>query len=68
MPSLLPAALTAGVILENGGTDAPNAVSACVASGALRPRAAVAMAAAGNLIGCLAAGLFFPFVAGTTAE
>ena len=60
-----PALLTTGVILENGGTDAPNAVSTCVASGVLSPRRASAIAAGCNFFGALISGLFFPSVART---
>ena len=64
----LPAALTTGVILENGGTDAPNSVSSCVASGVLTPKKAVLLAATCNFIGALISGLFFPKVAKTVSE
>ena len=46
------AALVFAVILVNGWTDAPNAIAACVATGALPMKKAVALAAAGNLAGC----------------
>ncbi|MBR4942069.1 MAG: inorganic phosphate transporter [Clostridia bacterium] len=68
MPELLPAILTTGVIIENGGTDAPNSVSAAVASGALSPRKATALAAVCNFIGAVFSGLLFPRVAGTVGE
>ena len=45
------AALVFAVILVNGWTDAPNAIAACVATGALPMKKAVALAAAGNLAG-----------------
>ena len=64
----LPAALTTGVILENGGTDAPNSVSSCVASGVLTPGKAVILAAVCNFFGALVSGLFFPKVAQTVSE
>ncbi len=43
--------LTLGVILVNGWTDAPNAIATCVATRAMRPRAAIAMAAVFNFLG-----------------
>lgn len=48
---LLTAALCTALIFVNGWTDAPNAVATAVASGALRPRAAVNLAAVFNLLG-----------------
>lgn len=68
MRGFVPALLTTGVILENGGTDAPNSVSTCVASGVLSPRRASALAAGCNFFGALVSGLFFPAVARTVEE
>ena len=64
----LPAALTTGVILENGGTDAPNSVSSCVASGALSSGKAIVLAAVCNFMGAIVSGLFFPRVALKVSE
>lgn len=64
----LPAALTTGVILENGGTDAPNSVSSCVASGVLTPKRAILLASICNFVGAVLSGLFFPKVAQTVSE
>ncbi|MCI8554680.1 MAG: inorganic phosphate transporter [Clostridiales bacterium] len=52
-PLLITALLTLGVIFVNGWTDAPNAIATCVSTRALRPRAAVGMAAVCNLLGVL---------------
>ncbi len=68
MINFLPALLTTGVVIENGGTDAPNAVSACVASGALTSRRASILAAVCNFAGAAVSGLLFPRVANTLAE
>ncbi len=43
--------LTLGVILVNGWTDAPNAIATCVATRAMKPRSAIAMAAVFNFLG-----------------
>ena len=45
--------LTAGVLLVNGWTDAPNAIAGAVVTGALPFRQAVALAAACNFLGVL---------------
>lgn len=58
--------LTAGMVLVNGGTDAPNAIAGCVASRAIRVKPASALAAACNLLGALTASLH-PAVADTVA-
>ncbi len=51
-PSLLiTVVLTLGVVLVNGGTDAPNAIATCVSTRALAPRYAILMAAAFNFLG-----------------
>lgn len=59
--------LAVGMVLVNGGTDAPNAIAGCMASHAMRPRSATWMAAACNLLGALAATLR-PAVAETIAD
>lgn len=43
--------LTLGVIMVNGGTDAPNAIATCVSTRALSPRGAILMAAVFNFLG-----------------
>jgi inorganic phosphate transporter, PiT family len=50
---MITVALTLGVIFVNGWTDAPNAIATCVATRAMRPRAAVIMAAFFNFLGTL---------------
>lgn len=60
--------LTLGVILVNGWTDAPNAIASCVATRAMRPRAAIIMAAAFNLLGVLVMTLISPRVAETISK
>ena len=57
--------LTLGVILVNGWTDAPNAIATCVATRAMKPRAAIAMAAMFNFLGVLVMTLLSPKVAET---
>ena len=47
----LAVALTLGVILVNGWTDAPNAIATCVVTRCMSPRAAILMAAAFNFLG-----------------
>ncbi|MDD6996051.1 MAG: inorganic phosphate transporter [Candidatus Borkfalkiaceae bacterium] len=59
------AILTLGVILVNGWTDAPNAIASCVATRAMRPRAAILMAAACNFLGVLVMTMLSPRVAET---
>ena len=44
-------ALTLGVVLVNGWTDAPNAIATCVATRCISPRAAILMAAVFNFLG-----------------
>ena len=53
LPFLLTVLLTTGVILVNGWTDAPNAIATCVSTRAMRPQAAILMAAALNFLGVL---------------
>ncbi|MBE6637594.1 MAG: inorganic phosphate transporter [Ruminococcaceae bacterium] len=43
--------LTLGVILVNGWTDAPNAIATCVSTRAMKPKAAILMAAVFNFLG-----------------
>jgi inorganic phosphate transporter, PiT family len=50
---LITVLLTLGVIFVNGWTDAPNAIATCIATRAMRPRAAVIMAAIFNFLGTL---------------
>lgn len=50
---LITAALTLGVVLVNGWTDAPNAIATCVSTRSIRPRAAIIMAAIFNFFGVL---------------
>ena len=57
------ALLTLGVILVNGWTDAPNAIATCVATRAMKPRLAIAMAAVCNFLGVLVMTLLSPKVA-----
>lgn len=57
--------LTLGVILVNGWTDAPNAIASCVATRALKPRAAIIMAAVFNFLDVLVMTLLSPKVAET---
>ena len=44
-------ALTLGVILVNGWTDAPNAIATCISTRSMSPRAAILMAAMFNFLG-----------------
>lgn len=50
---LITFALTMGVILVNGWTDAPNAIATCVSTRAIKPRSAILMAAVCNFLGVL---------------
>lgn len=43
--------LTMGVILVNGWTDAPNAITTCVATRSMNPRSAIIMATIMNFLG-----------------
>lgn len=49
----LTVALTLGVVLVNGWTDAPNAIATCVSTKSISPRAAILMAAVFNFLGVL---------------
>ena len=57
--------LTLGVILVNGWTDAPNAIATCVSTRAMKPKAAILMAAVFNFLGVLVMTLFNARVATT---
>ena len=48
---MITTALTLGVILVNGWTDAPNAIATCVSTRSMGPRAAILMAAVFNFFG-----------------
>lgn len=50
---LMIATLTAGVILVNGWTDAPNAIATCISTRAIGPQKAILMAAIFNFFGVL---------------
>ena len=65
---LIPVVLTLGVILVNGWTDAPNAIATCVATRAMRPRAAIFMAAVCNFLGVFVMTLISPTVAETISS
>lgn len=47
-------ALTLGVVLVNGWTDAPNAIATCVATRCMKVKAAISMAAVCNFLGVFA--------------
>jgi len=49
----LTVALTLGVVLVNGWTDAPNAIATCVSTKSISPRAAILMSAVFNFLGVL---------------
>lgn len=57
--------LTLGVILVNGWTDAPNAIATCVSTRAMKPKAAILMAAVFNFLGVFVMTLFNAKVAST---
>ena len=61
----LTAALTLGVVLVNGWTDAPNAIATCVSTKAISPRAAILMAAVFNFLGVFVMTLLNASVAAT---
>ncbi len=52
-PLFITVVLTLGVILVNGWTDAPNAIATCVSTRAMKPSAAILMAAVFNFLGVL---------------
>lgn len=62
---ILTTVLTLGVILVNGWTDAPNAIATCVSTRAIKPRAAILMAAVFNFLGVLVMTLINTKVAAT---
>ena len=68
LPFLLTVLLTTGVILVNGWTDAPNAIATCVSTRAMRPQAAILMAAALNFCGVLVMTLVNAKVAATISN
>ena len=62
---LITVLLTLGVILVNGWTDAPNAIATCVSTRAMKPKAAILMAAVFNFLGVYVMTLFNAEVAAT---
>jgi PiT family inorganic phosphate transporter len=62
---LVTVVLTLGVILVNGWTDAPNAIATCVSTRAMKPKAAIMMAAVFNFLGVLVMTLLSATVAQT---
>ena len=60
--------LTLGVILVNGWTDAPNAIATCVATRAIKPRAAILMAAFCNFLGVFVMTMWAPMVTETISK
>lgn len=60
--------LTLGVILVNGWTDAPNAIATCVSTRAIKPRAAIIMAAIFNFLGVFVMTMLNATVAETIAN
>ncbi len=65
---LLATALTLGVILVNGWTDAPNAIATCVVTRCMSARAAILMAAACNFLGVYVMTMLSPKVAQTITK
>jgi PiT family inorganic phosphate transporter len=61
-------ALTLGVILVNGWTDAPNAIATCVVTRCLPPKASILMAAVFNFLGVFIMTLLSPKVAETITK
>ncbi len=61
----LAVALTLGVILVNGWTDAPNAIATCVVTRCMSARAAIIMAAVFNFLGVYVMTMLSPKVAQT---
>ncbi len=57
--------LTLGVILVNGWTDAPNAIATCVSTRAMKPKAAILMAAVFNFLGVFVMSIVSQKVAST---
>ena len=67
-PLALAVALTLGVILVNGWTDAPNAIATCVVTRCMPVRAAIVMAAIFNFLGAYVMTLLSPRVARTITQ
>lgn len=65
---LMAVALTLGVILVNGWTDAPNAIATCVVTRCLSPRLAILMAAVFNFLGVFIMSLVNATVAQTITK
>ena len=61
-------ALTLGVVLVNGWTDAPNAIATCVSTRSMTPRNAILMAAVFNFLGVFAMTAINAKVAQTMAK
>ena len=61
-------ALTMGVILVNGWTDAPNAIATCVVTRCMPPKAAILMAAVFNFLGVFVMTLINSTVAETITK
>ena len=61
-------ALTLGVILVNGWTDAPNAIATCVVTRCMSARAAIVMAAVFNFLGVYVMTILSPKVAETITK
>ncbi len=64
----LAVALTLGVILVNGWTDAPNAIATCVVTRCMSARAAIIMAAVFNFLGVYVMTMLSPKVAETITK
>ena len=64
----LAVALTLGVILVNGWTDAPNAIATCVVTRCMSARAAIIMAAVFNFLGVYIMTMISPKVAETITK
>ncbi len=64
----LAVALTLGVILVNGWTDAPNAIATCVVTRCMSARAAIIMAAIFNFLGVYIMTMLSPKVAETITK
>ena len=64
----LAVALTLGVILVNGWTDAPNAIATCVVTRCMSARAAIIMAAIFNFLGVYLMTMLSPKVAETITK
>lgn len=60
--------LTVAVIVVNGATDAPNAIATVVSTRAMKPRAAVLMAAVCNLLGLVIVSMMTSAVAHTISN